>query len=594
MRAKSLKTKAYTIYAVAGTNTISFAIDSKGVKPKDKNGLLGFAIERINHYTGERKFLDGFKVFKEVIKNPSPALVVSTYRFPIQSFVWDDFTCYPDTNYTYNFVPIKGEPKKLKYESPITIEVKTEALYSNKKHDIFFNRGVASSQSYVNKFFNLAPDKMPNEDMRNKALQWLSRDLDNAIIKFITQAKKGESLRVCVYEFHYLPIVKAFKEALDRGVKVQIIIDAKENEKDREDSFPREANLQAIKKAGIPISVSKKIVIRREARTSAIQHNKFIVFSDKNGMAKEVWTGSTNISMGGIHGQMNVGHWIKDKATAEKYSKYWDILSNDPGGRAGEDRSVVLQKNKELREQVEGLQANIEFNSWDQIPQGITTVFSPRTGDSMLDMYAKMLDSANDLACITLAFGVNNVFKDYLKDNTSKNQLAFLLLEKEDKKNENSEQPFIKLGSSQNVYMGFGAAFEDNLYHWTKEVTTRNLGLNHHVAFIHSKFLLINPLSEDPIVVTGSANFSPASQNENDENMLIIRGDKRVADIYFTEFNRLFNHYYFRSVYQKVKKGPSKEGFSAFLLPDDSWLKKYKTGLLRYKRVEAYSKMKIK
>ena len=26
----------------------------------------------------------------------------------------------------------------------------------------------------------------------------------------------------------------------------------------------------------------------------------------------EVWTGSTNISDGGIHGQTNVGHWVRD------------------------------------------------------------------------------------------------------------------------------------------------------------------------------------------------------------------------------------------------------------------------------------------
>ena len=68
------------------------------------------------------------------------------------------------------------------------------------------------------------------------------------------------------------------------------------------------------------------------------------------------------------------------------------------------------------------------------------------------------------------------------------------------------------------------------------------------MSYIHSKFLLMDPLATDPIVVTGSANFSDASTNDNDENMIAIRGDQRVADIYFTEFNRLFNHYYFRSV----------------------------------------------
>ena len=48
----------------------------------------------------------------------------------------------------------------------------------------------------------------------------------------------------------------------------------------------------------------------------------------------------------------------------------------------------------------------------------------------------------------------------------------------------------------------------------------------------------IAELGSDPIVVTGSANFSHASTNDNDENMLVIRGSQRVADSYFTEFNR--------------------------------------------------------
>ncbi|HEU4871134.1 MAG TPA: phospholipase D-like domain-containing protein [Pyrinomonadaceae bacterium] len=93
-----------------------------------------------------------------------------------------------------------------------------------------------------------------------------------------------------------------------------------------------------------------------------------------------------------------------------------------------------------------------------------------------------------------------------------------------------------------------------SVYQWARETNNRKLQLNQHVAYIHSKFLLMDPRGKDPIVVTGSANFSAASTNDNDENMLIIRGDHRVADIYFTEFNRLFNHYYFRSVVESMKK----------------------------------------
>src|SRR5205823_14332527 len=37
-----------------------------------------------------------------------------------------------------------------------------------------------------------------------------------------------------------------------------------------------------------------------------------------------------------------------------------------------------------------------------------------------------------------------------------------------------------------------------------------------------------------------TANFRGPSQYANDENMVVIRGNKRVADIYFGEFMRIF------------------------------------------------------
>jgi phosphatidylserine/phosphatidylglycerophosphate/cardiolipin synthase-like enzyme len=64
-------------------------------------------------------------------------------------------------------------------------------------------------------------------------------------------------------------------------------------------------------------------------------------------------------------------------------------------------------------------------------------------------------------------------------------------------------------------------------------------GLNSHVRYIHNQFMLIDPLSDDPIVIGGSANSSAASTEDNDENMLVIRGNRRAAGIYLGEFMRL-------------------------------------------------------
>lgn len=591
MRFKSKPSNGYQVFAVSGVNTISFGIDASAAARK---GLLGFAVERYDQTENENRVMPGFKVFRSVMPNPTPKTEVSTWDHPVQSFVWDDFTAKPDHSYRYVFHPLKGSPKNLdRSTKPIPINVETEPLFSKNVHDIFFNRGVASSQAYQRRFGDLKPDELPT-DKGKEAIQWLTRELDDAILKFIKSAKKGDSLHGCFYEFRYLPVAQEFKKAIDRGVNVRLIVDGKVNEhKDPKtgemvESFPREDNLRTIKKAHIP----RKNVTLRQAIPTKIQHNKFIVLLRKD-KPKEVWTGSTNISLGGFSGQTNVGHWVKDKNVAEQFDAYWKLLKTDPGAIAGLERSEANKANKALRDAVAKLRQVPD--SLEDVDEGVTTVFSPRAGLKVLDLYVNMVDSASACSCITLAFGINPAFKEKLIDNDPLNAIVFMLLEKKDAPNKRSKQPFVPLTTRQNVYQAWGSFIDDPVYNWAREKNNRILQLNSHVAYVHSKFLLRDPLGDDPHVVTGSANFSKASTNDNDENMIIIRGDKRVADIYFTEFNRLFNHYYFRSVAESLKKQGQKLNSDASLFLSETaepWLEKYKPGTLRSKRLALYTKMR--
>jgi phosphatidylserine/phosphatidylglycerophosphate/cardiolipin synthase-like enzyme len=95
-------------------------------------------------------------------------------------------------------------------------------------------------------------------------------------------------------------------------------------------------------------------------------------------------------------------------------------------------------------------------------------------------------------------------------------------------------------------------------------------GLNTHVKYIHTKYLLLDPLGDNPVVITGSANFSDASTRRNDENMLVIQGDKSVADIYLGEFMRLFKHFQFRAI-AAAARNQLQEADAGFLEKSDSW-----------------------
>jgi len=57
--------------------------------------------------------------------------------------------------------------------------------------------------------------------------------------------------------------------------------------------------------------------------------------------------------------------------------------------------------------------------------------------------------------------------------------------------------------------------------------------------------------------VTGSANYSNGSTLRNDENSLILRGNTAAADIYATEFMRMFEHYYFRALRAQNESRPA-------------------------------------
>jgi phosphatidylserine/phosphatidylglycerophosphate/cardiolipin synthase-like enzyme len=86
--------------------------------------------------------------------------------------------------------------------------------------------------------------------------------------------------------------------------------------------------------------------------------------------------------------------------------------------------------------------------------------------------------------------------------------------------------------------------------------------------------MLVDPLGPDPLVVSGSANFSKASTENNDENMLVIRGDARVADIYLGEFMRLYRHFAFRD-WMSSKAAKKQAAVVLHLDETDTWWKGY-------------------
>jgi phosphatidylserine/phosphatidylglycerophosphate/cardiolipin synthase-like enzyme len=353
-------------------------------------------------------------------------------------------------------------------------------------------------------------------------------------LAFIDQAQgERHALRAALYEFQYEPVLEAFGAARNRGADVKIVYDARTTSSKNN---PAEANREAIANTGI-----EDLVILRTATPSYIAHNKFVVLLE-DGEPRQVWTGSTNITEGGIFGHSNVGHVVRDPTVAAKYLSYWEGLRSNPEARA-------------LRPPVE---------AQTPVPEGVpeadktTVLFSPRSSLQALEWYAKRMDEAKSSLFLTAAFGINELIERVLKED--KDYLRYVLLERKDEDME-------VLSRDPDNRFAVGATYGDtplgNL------LVERLTGLNRHVLYIHTKYALVDPLSDDPLVITGSANFSDASTKNNDENMLVIRGDARVAEVYLGEFMRMFNHFFARNLVSQ-QRDPSISHLT-HLSPDDSW-----------------------
>lgn len=550
---------------ITGTRVVLMAWD---LDEKAREGLRGFAIQRIPA-KGEPEWMMATKYFADAVKGvPAKDAEFSTRDHPLQTFLWSDYEAFPGQKRAGRIVALYGEPGALTEGTSIEFKVATEPE-SKGKHSIWFNRGAIASHAFATDHDNkkitdeMVEDVSDDGVLNDRTVRWLSRGLAEACLSYINTAKPGEGLRVCAYEFTYLPVLLALRRALKRGVDVQIVYHFTKKETDR--------NLAAINRANIPefgkVGGKKVRVLNQRTRTS-IPHNKFIVRLIE-GKPAEVWTGSTNFTDTGMFGQTNVGHVIRDGRVAGKYLDYWTLVSEDRTHKPMVEETVKLSANPP---------GAIGKNA-------IVPFFSPRIADNMLDWYSARIRNARSFAGITLAFNVADKILGGLSAENDALRLALLenpptrAVRKAEFDNRGKlafsngailGKTFIKFKEGGAKVMPVANGDLDNWY--IEEELARPIN-DGHVYFIHSKFVMIDPLSEDPLICTGSANFSMNSLEGNDENMLLIRGDKRVADIYFTEFDRIFRHFYSREAINRIaEKTPPKNKDPRRLDPGFTWI----------------------
>lgn len=316
-----------------------------------------------------------------------------------------------------------------------------------------------------------------------------------------------------------------------------------------------------------------------------IGHNKFAVYV-KAGKAKAVLSGSTNWTETGLCTQSNNAILIEDDKVAALYLAYWKRLLADPQpvgvgatAQVGPRKAVGFAKNSGVQGPVLRT-ANAEPPTPVTLADGKTQVevwFAPNTqaekkntesptpGD--LARVYSLMEHAKD-AILFLSFlpgvrGNQNIIGTAAQLAAQRPGLlvqgaisdpSALPPPLDPGEPTTYTTPAGKVeklpqralwwpaGSDGRVVMIRAAAITQQLGNLRPELLTAG-----H-AIIHDKIIVIDPL--DPLnctVITGSHNMGYKASYQNDENLLIIRGNQALAVSYAVHVLDVYDHYVLRA-----------------------------------------------
>jgi phosphatidylserine/phosphatidylglycerophosphate/cardiolipin synthase-like enzyme len=520
----------FRMKAYAGTNGVLLAFDLDEAR---RPGFLGFAIEQKEGNKSWQWLLNSLTFPGKKHTIPKWGATPSNLA-PIQKFRWADYSIEPGTTCKYRAHLAYAGQKDL--GESLEVEVRTDDG-NPKDHSVYFNRAVAASQAFGRKFPDLDKllqdnKEMPIEDWPAKPRQWLENGLLAAILRFIDGAKDGKyAMDVAIYEYELGSIVDAVNKAHKRGVEVRVLYHAKEGD---EQTAQNEESLKKIPAA------------RKRGRvTSKIFHDKFIILSKIDSTGKRVpqavLCGSTNFTENGVYRQANVVHRTDDKAIAARYLELFEVIWANPAD--------VPSTRKWINE-----------NNPIDPGMDLFAGFSPRSGKTDLAEFINVIRGADRDLLFATAFKLPEDVLDALLGAPNDPVLRYGL--------QNTASRITGYHADRTAEFTASALLSKGLEGWVKEGLRGQRGN----LLVHTKVVVTNFTTDNPVVISGSHNLSVPASNGNDENYLVMRGNTDLADRYGLEVLRFYEHYRFRYYAKKLKLKEAKP-----LEVDESWANEYYT-----------------
>ncbi len=579
-------------FAFSNNDVITIAW-SFGEKPV---GCIGFAIYRIDHQNVAKALPN-----KAVFENTKDSGNRSSEKFPIQKFYWKDVYARLEAEesgnrtFTYKIVPMEGTPGNVHPMTtylPLLTDPVTISPNVGNNMKAYFNRGIISTQRIAN-YLKKNNDSRPLRDIvgeypgNNELRDSLSGDMVEALTEFMARAKDSGRIYAGLYELHDEQLIESLCKL---GNRLSIVL-SNSVAKIKDPTGGTHVNRKG-KTVDNEINIdtnddARELLIRANADHYArkmpnghIGHNKFLVYEDSAGIPQAVLFGSTNWTSTGLCTQSNNTMVIEDRQFAERYRDYWHQIKDDTIG-AGSKKTALQgagfrtwnSEGKKIK--VDG----INLQSWfsPNTPKARSSNHATELRPPDMEKVVEAINSAQQ-AILFLAFypgspcianwtaSALKVKKDLfvrgmVTNNTASESFYYELMDEVPPKREKKQRV------KEDFRVGSAQAFDGTVMPegWIKEI------LKAGFAIIHDKIMVIDPFSKNCKVITGSHNLGHKASYDNDENMVIIEGNKKLALAYATHILDIYDHFNYRIYYKKYGKGTN-----AFLKPSSElFLKQY-------------------
>ncbi|HET9822063.1 MAG TPA: phospholipase D-like domain-containing protein, partial [Burkholderiaceae bacterium] len=482
---------------------------------------------------------DRFWVIKNRINFPNADGSVNKERTssrlsPIQKFRWVHFPVNADMEgtFTYRVTPVfMSASGELSYgESQQADIVLARETYPGKLN-VTFTRGFVSSQAFVDRYVTatdgletLIPATadaglgfVPTHPKADKALRWMGFEARSAILDLLDAAIADPTalVRVIAYDLNDPAIVTRLEKLKAR---LWAIVD---------DSGDHKAATSAESQAAARLAATAGAGQVKRQHMSNLQHNKTIVVDGNQ--VKAAVCGSTNFTWRGqfvqsnnalvVHGRKAIQPFI------DAFENYW------------------------VHDFVKGF-GPTDSTAWHSL--GIAGInakvtFSPHAKDEgVLQAIADDIRNAKSSVFYSLAFlnQTGGAVTEAIEEVTKKEGIFVYGVSDKRKGGLDIQLPDGKVAP----------VFAENLgEHLPEPFKSEPTALNPKGGGtrMHHKFVVIDFDKPTARVYMGSYNFSRPADNENGENLLLIK-DRRIAVSYMIQALTLFDHYHFRVLQAKA------------------------------------------